>query len=214
MEIKNLKLLGEIEDFAKDNNFDFLMNRNSSGVEILTTIEDVLKLTDGLNHPGFQNYLEEKLGESISIGYGTGKNFSQANENASKALIHSKEYHKGLSVVVCANQKTLTLSGEDAIIYTQEPSPKIIDLSNKLDISDIYLQKIVGYCEKMNKNKVYSKEISKLLGVTERTANRTLNRIAENNGATISVEQKDNLKGRPTKFYILNFIDESGQLRH
>lgn len=213
LELLTLKLLRETIKFTKENDLDFVINRKDQQVEIITTIEEIIKVTENFTSSKLQFFLENKLNKKISIGYGTGENFSQAKENALTALEHAKENIESASAFVSVDQKVLErLESKESISYSQKPNLKIISLAEQLNISNIYLQKIIAYSLKMGRNKISSQELANLLNVTDRTANRTLNRIVHNKGATVSEEKRMSTKGRPTKYYVLDFIDYNGKL--
>lgn len=210
-ELACLQLRGETIKYLK--RFDFTINSNNNQIEIMMTIEELLDLTNDLESSGLEFHLEEELKKNIFIGYGSGRTVSQAKVNALEALDYANNNEKSTSVFVSENKRIYKNFGkEEEKTIINEPNYRIMDLSEKLDINTSHLQNIVDYCSKMGTNKVFAGEIATELGVTDRTASRVLNRILENVGASVTNEKRNTGKGRPVKYYLLNFIDNNGDL--
>lgn len=210
-DIKMLELFGETMKFMKDNNFDFSIHKTENVVEIFTTIEEITKVTKKFTECMLQQYLTSKLGKSISIGYGSGKNISQAKNNALQANRYAKEYGSGTSFFIGEDQGIVgpIFKSKDNKSPVKH-NPEIDKISKRLNINIIYIQKIVDYCNRMGTNNVTSREIASYLDIALRSANRVLNKILDSGFAHASFIKINSSKGRPQKYYKLKFLDSKG----
>ena len=208
-----LNIQKELFQLVNDENIEFIIQKKDKAVEVFATIEEITLLTNNFSTCRLQKILKGHLNTTFTIGYGCGRNLTQANLNSQNAYSLAKGSGGDCSFVV---EEDLTVIGpltentDSVTVY--KPDPFIDELSKKINISKSYMLKIISYTKKISSNKLTSKELSETLGIAIRSANRVLNRLVENNFATESYENNKSTKGRPTKYYTLNFIDFRGNI--
>lgn len=209
-----LSLQKEVIKYCQNYSYDFIVQRRDSFIEVFTTIEDIYKITNNLNNCSLQTYLSQSLNSSISIGYGCGNNISQARVNALNSNKYARDHGGNCCFFIGEDQKVVgPIQKLNVLTYSQSPDPYILELSDKLEINNIYLQKIISFSKKIGTNKLSSEDVSECLAMAQRSANRVLNKLQEKDVAKITFEKRDSAKGRPKKYYELIFLDSNGNLK-
>lgn len=212
-EIALLTIQSELLKMTKELGFDFIIEKKEETIQIVTTIEEVYTLTNKFTNCGIQSHLENFIKHYISIGYGSGKNITQARNNALSALKESIKCDGNCSHYIGEDLLvTGPLNKRESIDKSAQSNPYIHNLSKKTGLSSDYLVKITNYTKKINSNKLTSSKISSILNVANRSGNRILNKLVEKNLANVHYVKKEASKGRPIKEYELSFLDENGSI--
>jgi hypothetical protein len=182
-------------------------------VKLYTTYGSFKKITSNAQNCTLLKYLEERVSDKVKIGWGSGHEYYQANENAIKAHRQAKAYTGSCSFFINEDQKVIgPMQNMNVIQFSEQGDPEIIALSKRIGMNNINLQKIMSYAEIMRTNKLSSEDVAQCLSITARGANRILNKIEEHNYAQTVFEKRDAGKGRPQKYYELLFLDKDGRI--
>ena len=180
-------------------------------VRLYTTYGSFMKITSDAHNCTLLEYLGESVSETVKIGWGSGHEYYQANENATKAYRQAKAFTGSCSFFINEDQKVIgPMKSMNVIQFSEQGNPEIIALAKSMGINNINLQKIISYAEIMRTNKLSSEDVAQCLSMTVRGANRILNKIEEKNYVQTVFEKRDNNKGRPKKYYELLFLDKDG----
>ncbi len=180
-------------------------------VRLYTTYGSFIKITSDAQNCSLLEYLDEYVSDEVKIGWGSGHEYYQANENATRAHRQAKAFGGSCSFFINENQKVIgPMRSMNVMQFSEQGDPEIIALAKRMGINNINLQKIISYAEIMRTNKLSSEDVAQCLSITVRGANRILNKIEEKKYAKTVFEKRDNSKGRPQKYYELLFLDEEG----
>ncbi len=208
-----LKLEKNIMEFLDKNQLVYKLIKNDTSFEICISYKDFLSLTNNISGCYLLNYLEAKMNSEVKIGWGSNLELYKASLNATFAHKQSLSVEGSCSFYVDDNYNVIGPLNKSYILeVNSQVDPRILSIANNIGINNINLQKIASYAKIVASNKFSSLEISKCLSITIKGANRILNNI-EAAGYSESIYEKiDANKGRPTKFFILKFLDQSGNL--
>lgn len=202
-----------IVNFFDNNEIIYKLIKNEESVEICISHKDFLLITNNISGCSLLNYLEKGIDSEVKIGWSSNLELYKASLNATFAHKQSLKFEGSCSFYVDDNYKLIgPLNNSYVLEVNSQVDPRILNLATNIGINNINLQKIISYAKIVGSNKFSSLEISKCLSITIKGANRILNNI-ETAGYSESIYEKiDANKGRPTKFFILNFLDQSGNL--
>lgn len=180
-------------------------------VRLFTTYGSFMKITSDAQNCSLLEYLEDCVSDKVKIGWGSGHEYYQANENATRAHRQAKAFTGSCSFFINENQKVIgPMRSMNVMQFSEQGDPEIIALAKSMGINNINLQKIMSFAEIMRTNKLSSEDVAQCLSITVRGANRILNKIEEKKYVQTVFEKRDNSKGRPKKYYELLFLDEEG----
>ena len=159
-------------------------------IEILMIYEDFINSNIALN-------LKKKLKMNFFSGWGKGNNINEARYNSEKAYKKSKETNFEVVYLVSTNSEIILSEIDDE----KKKNIEIIEKLKELNITKQNSEKLIELFR--SKEKVSCASLATYLDISERTANRLLLKLEENNLA-ISNLIKIN-RGRPKKLYQLLF---------
>ncbi len=159
-------------------------------IEILMLYEDFINSNIALN-------LKKKFKNNFFSGWGKGNNINEARHNAEKSYIKNKETNTEVIYLVSNNSETIL----SEINAKKKKNIEIIEKLKKLNITKQNSEKLIELFK--NQEKVSCANLANYLNISERTANRLLLKLEENNLA-ISNLIKIN-RGRPKKIYTFSF---------
>ena len=159
-------------------------------IEILMLYEDFINSNIALN-------LKKKFRNNFLSGWGKGNNINEARHNAEKSYIKNKETNTEVIYLVSTNSETIL----SEINAKKKKNIEIIEKLKKLNITKQNSEKLIELFK--NQEKVSCANLADYLNISERTANRLLLKLEENNLA-ISNLIKIN-RGRPKKIYTFSF---------
>lgn len=165
-----------------------IVQQNKKNIEILIIKEDFFS-------SNLHNFLKEKLNSSFYIGWGLGNTIGEAR-------YYSEDSYKKNKVSL--GKDFFLISSKELIFLSSENSNRKNDLNI---IEKFYSLNIVGEkanilieCLKKTEG-ITADKLASYLNVSERTANRILEKLYKNNIITFFIKKIK--RGRPKKFYIL-----------
>ena len=159
-------------------------------IEILMIYEDFINSTIALN-------LKKKLKMNFFSGWGKGNNINEARYNAEKAYKKSKETNFEVVYLVSTNSEIILSEIDDE----KKKNIEIIEKLKELNITKQNSEKLIELFR--SKEKVSCASLAAYLDISERTANRLLLKLEENNLAISNLIKIS--RGRPKKLYQLLF---------
>lgn len=194
-----------ISDYKKDFLTDFIINKEKNQLDIYTSLETARYITENFTHCTLSEYIEEKLHQPTSIGYGIGQNLLQAKIHAESALKEATRTENSFAIdeneMLCG-----PLKKGQAFSVTNIVTPKIDMLAKKAQLSPLTIQKILSIMKQKNSCEITSQELASRLNVTVRNANRILSNLEKNQLAVVAYHKSLNTKGRPQKVYQLMLL--------
>lgn len=159
-------------------------------IEILMIYEDFINSNIALN-------LKKKLKMNFFSGWGKGNNINEARYNAEKAYKKSKETNFEVVYLVSTNSEIILSEIDDE----KKKNIEIIEKLKELNITKQNSEKLIELFR--SKEKVSCASLATYLDISERTANRLLLKLEENNLAISNLIKIS--RGRPKKIYQLLF---------
>ena len=159
-------------------------------IEILMIYEDFINSNIALN-------LKKKLKMNFFSGWGKGNNINEARYNAEKAYKKSKETNFEVVYLVSTNSEIILSEIDDE----KKKNIEIIEKLKELNITKQNSEKLIELFR--SKEKVSCASLATYLDISERTANRLLVKLEENNLAISNLIKIS--RGRPKKIYQLLF---------
>lgn len=159
-------------------------------VEILMIYEDFINSNIALN-------LKKKFKNNFFSGWGKGNNINEARHNAEKSYIKNKDSNTEIIYLVSTNSETIL----SEINSKKKKNIEIIEKLKKLNITKQNSEKLIELFK--NQEKVSCANLANYLNVSERTANRLLLKLEENNLALSNLIKIN--RGRPKKIYTFSF---------
>ena len=176
--------------FLKNEKISFIIKILGKNIEIMMIYEDFINSNIALN-------LKKKLKEKFYSGWGKGNNINEARYNAEKSYKKNVDLNSEVIYLVSTNSEII-LSEIDA---EKKKNIEIIEKLKELNITKQNSKKLIELFK--SKEKVSCASLANYMDISERTANRLLLKLEENNLA-ISDLVKIN-RGRPKKLYKFSF---------
>ena len=193
------------ECFNKNRIYNVSMFKENLKIQLQTTKENLIKITDNYTKSNILNDLTSELNYNFDIGWGIGNTNTHALKNAIKANKLSAQNGGGCVFIIDNLENTfgpISPTVEDIKI---KENPIIEKISEKIPLSKMNITKIISVIDERNTNKISAEVLSEYMGITVRSANRILNTLCKYNVATITEEKTDNKRGRSKKSYIIDF---------
>ena len=184
------KIYVDIEEEIHSISKNCIIKILDKNIEILMLYEDFINSNIALN-------LKKKFRNNFLSGWGKGNNINEARHNAEKSYIKNKETNTEVIYLVSTNSETIL----SEINAKKKKNIEIIEKLKKLNIIKQNSEKLIELFK--NQEKVSCANLANYLNISERTANRLLLKLEENNLA-ISNLIKIN-RGRPKKIYTFSF---------
>lgn len=184
------KVEEDIEEEIHSISKNCIVKVSDKDLEILMIYEDFVNSNIALN-------LKKKLKEKFFSGWGKGNYINEARYNAEKAYQKNKEADSELIYLVSSNSELILSEIDDK----KKKNIEIIEKLKKLNITKQNSEKLIEMFQ--IREKVSCASLANYLSISERTANRLLLKLEENNLA-ISELIKIN-RGRPKKLYQFYF---------
>lgn len=184
------KIYVDIEEEIHSISKNCIIKILDKNIEILMLYEDFINSNIALN-------LKKKFKNNFFSGWGKGNNINEARHNAEKSYIKNKETNTEVIYLVSNNSETIL----SEINAKKKKNIEIIEKLKKLNITKQNSEKLIELFK--NQEKVSCANLANYLNISERTANRLLLKLEENNLA-ISNLIKIN-RGRPKKIYTFSF---------
>ena len=187
---------------------DMIFQETPTGFQLFTSAKYINYLTDHFQTSFLSVRLKEDYGFPVSVGYGIGKNITEARSHAEAALKESF-YAKG-SFVIDENGNLIgPLNRSHCVTIQKTMSEQLYRIAEQCKLSTLTIQKLNTILQITGTNKMTSQDLSEHLGVTLRNANRILNQLEKGGAATMIYSHSSTSKGRPVKVYELHFNSET-----
>ncbi len=200
LEYRQIALYKAILDFKQLYTNPFIVHREVSYIEVITTYKYFLTTTNNYTHCQLVDFLDDKLPFPVKIGWGVGNTLfeSQAFAKKAAALCSSKETQ---GYIIENGQEIGPLLYGTLLQFDDEKQQYLKKLSATNNIPLLQLQKIEAMLEKLSTTIVSGELLSTHLGVTVRSANRILKHLHEKKLADELPSITSTTRGRPKKYY-------------
>ena len=201
-ELKQIELHQAIMNFAKDNGIPNTVQKYVNRYEVFLSKGTLKEITGNYSHCSLLEYVKGKVKFKIDIGWGLGADVRTARQNAQYASIEANR-HGGDCCFVVSDQNDVIgpLQGKNRMVYKNVNDPLVADIGKKTKLSPFTIQKLIGIVEKIGSKELSAYDIAYYLGITERSANRILNKLESNGNAVMLYTKSEKLRGRPKKVY-------------
>lgn len=185
--------------------FSVIQNK-SNRFELITTQADLKLTTTNYTKSDLQDYLLNVLPFEVNIGWGIGSTFYEAKKNAQIANNQAATEQTSSTFVITANKEVIGPLGDDIDLALETTNyPQLQKISDVTGISIVHLKKLLVLRNKLEESEVSADDIAYQLNVSNRQANRILNKLEDVGVATVSHKRQEKLKGRPKKIYSFEF---------
>ena len=200
LEYRQISLYKAILDFKQQYANSFIVHREVSSIEVITTYKYFLTTTNTYTHCDLVDFLDDKLSFPVKIGWGVGNSLFESQAFAKKAatLCSSKETQ---GYIIENGREIGPLLYGTLLQFDDEKQQHLKKLSVTYDIPLLQLQKIEAMLEKLTTPIVSGELVSTHLGITVRSANRILKHLHEKNLADELPSTASTTRGRPKKYY-------------
>lgn len=146
--------------------------------------------------------LRSKIEFSYRVGVGLHANLERSHYYAEQALLEASRHGRNDAFFVSGEEGALTgpLSAESALTY-QYGNKKAVSFARYSGISESNLLKLTELFQAQPEEPLTAAAVSRLLGITPRSANRILQKLVALDLACPLVEKKPGRKGRPVRRY-------------
>jgi hypothetical protein len=200
LEYRQIALYKAILDFKQLYKNSFIVHREASFIEVITTYKYFLTTTNNYTHCHLVDFLDDKLSFPVKIGWGVGNSLFESQTFAKKAaaLCSSKETQ---GYIIENGREIGPLLYGTLLQFDDEKQQHLKNVSARYDIPLLQLQKIEIMLEKLTAPIVSGEMLSTHLGITVRSANRILKLLHEKNLADELPSTTSATRGRPKKYY-------------
>ena len=196
------KIIEAISAFKTKFLSKLLINFFNGEIEILTTRKDIMILTNEMKECNLGQFILDRTGYRIGIGYGIGDTTYEALRNSKIAFQETQNYRMPASFILNNDENMIgPLNSEKLVIVNMEVSSHIKEMAQKSGLSTLTIQKVLAVKKKLDKNEITVAKLSDYLGITIRNANRILSKLLEANEVVLLYTQQFNTKGRPKKVF-------------
>lgn len=191
-----------ITAFNKKHLCDFIVRETHLGFRISTNHKTVETITANFTTCLLKEYINSRGELDVYIGYGLGKDLTQAESTAADASRESKLQTGRFSYLINENRDLIRLSGEsDDLSIQSEISPYIREISDLSGLSTLTIKKLIAALKITGSEEVTTHELARVLHITVRSANRFVSALVKCNLARVLYSKQTNTKGRPSKVY-------------
>ena len=188
-----------ITAFNKKYLCDFIVHETHLGFRISTNHKTVERITCGMTVCLLKEYFEQQGGFKAYIGYGIGTDLAQAEAAAVDASRESKIALGRVSYLKDEKRVLAALSEGDAdLSIANEISPYVREISDRSGLSTLTIQKLIAALRIIGTE---AQELSRILHITARSANRFVAALVKCNLARVLYSRQNNTRGRPSKVY-------------
>lgn len=141
----------------------------------------------------------------LGVGIGEGGTIYQSERNARNALRKSTSEKQGNIYFYDGEHVVGPVMRESQIKYKNLVDEKTLELSKEIGISYQYIEKINGVINKLGRDEFTSQELSEILSISERSANRILKNIIDKGYGEESNLENSLGPGRPRRKIKIKF---------
>lgn len=184
-----------------------IMQEEENRCYLYTTRKAVYHVTDELRSCHFRKQLIDDFHINVSVGYGIGRNVTDAKKHADDALKES--LFSNDSFVVDEKHRILgPLSSAQYLEVHKKMPDKLSDIARRCSLSPLTIQKLFSIIRLTGSNQFTTHTLSEHLGVTIRNANRIIQNLEKGGAAAFAHTQSSATKGRPVKVYELKISED------
>ncbi|MFB5087826.1 ArsR family transcriptional regulator [Psychrobacillus sp. PGGUH221] len=145
--------------------------------------------------------LQLKGHDAVTCGIGIGQTAYEAEINAGNALLHSKEFGKGSTMVVFDDKTIVGPLGQHEQIKYGFASEHLQLLSEQTSLSVATLSKLESILRKTGKTEINAHDLAQHMRIMPRSARRILTELESKGLAQVIGEDNPHPRGRPRKIY-------------
>lgn len=156
-----------------------------------------------LHLPEFQRLAAQVSGQ---LAFGSGRTLTGAKENAASALRYMQtEPNSGPYLLDEKKELQPLFQSTGKSIELRVIEPALTDIADKTALSPAVLSKLATFGQSQQSTSFTANDLASHLGVSRRTAERTIKKLLSNDYATTVGEEMTYRQGRPRSVYELNF---------
>lgn len=188
-----------------------IMQEEGNRCYLYTTLKVAHHITDDLHNCHFRKQLKDEFGITAAIGYGIGRNITDAKKHADDALKES--FFSNDSFAVDEKHRILgPLSSSQYLEIHKQLPHELSEIAHQCNLSPLTLQKLFSIVRLTGSNRFTTHTLSEHLGVTVRNANRIIQNLEKGGAIVFSHTQSSATKGRPVKVYELKISEDSSDM--
>lgn len=192
-----------VDSIKKELLLDVIIKEENDHYYMFMDYQTMSGITRELKYCCFCPELKKKYQLASAVGYGIGRNITEAKKNADDALKNA--LFSGGSFIV--NEK-LDLIGpmesEKRMEVQRDLSDVVCTIAKECHLSTLTVQKLLSIARMNGSPRITTRELAERMGVTIRNANRILQNLEQGGAASIAYTHSANTKGRPVKVYELH----------
>lgn len=195
-------------EFISSSMINYSLQRCRYGLEIVASKKDLALWTRDFQEDLLRTSIEKELSCPVSIGYGTGTSLAQARLNALNASLESVQKGVGSYLINEKDQLIGPLgagTGQPVMVVGGDLPSDLKSSLSPLTVRKIY----AAFCTS-EKKELTARELSVLLGITKRSANRFLTVLAQEGWLKVAYKTRSTTKGRPEGVYVWTGDPASG----
>nr|WP_309100397.1 transcriptional regulator [Fredinandcohnia onubensis] len=206
LERKMLLLNQALLDYNTKKQHGFIIQRNFLNFEVITNYKALKDITNEFTQCSLLSYLKQTLPYEIDIGWGIGNSLQEARLNAEHAN-KERRMDRGTSYIMTEDEQLIgPLGDETCLQIPNQLNTQIEKFSSQIGMSALQIQKIMAVLEKLQTNEIVSDDLAIHFGISQRAANRILQKLEEKGVAEVSYKKQKKLRGRPKKVYHIDFL--------
>lgn len=191
-----------LSEYNQESLTGFVIQRGENYIHIFSHFKEIRSITDGFQTCSLKTFIRKKFGFPVCIGYGLGKDVSHAMLNAISANRESCSNPNGYSFLINERSEIVgPLREGKAITISTTVTPYIQQISEKVNLSTMTVQRILSALARLGSEQVTSQSLASTLNITVRSANRLLSNLLKYGEAEILYEKQNATKGRPERVY-------------
>jgi len=196
-----LSLNEALLDYIGGSLLDYTLQQTHFGFEILTNRRILDLQTKHFTVSDLEERLKKRIGFRAIIGYGIGNDMYQARFNAMNAEREASLNAAG-SYLINEHEELIGPLGQDtqAAVSVRISDP-LKEASKAAGLSPLTVSRIVSAIRSMPEQCITANELSRKLGITQRSANRFFKALTESGAVEIIAEKRATTKGRPERVF-------------
>jgi len=206
LERKMLMLNQALLEYNRKNQYGFIIQRNFLNFEVITNYKALKDITNEFTQCSLLSDLKQTLPYEIDIGWGIGNTLQEARFNAEHAN-KERRMDRGTSYIMTEDDQLIgPLGDETCLQIPNQLNIQIEKFSSQIGISALHIQKVMAVMEKLQTTELVSDDLAIHFGISQRAANRILQKLEERGVAEVSYKKQKKLRGRPKKVYHIDFL--------
>ncbi|WOV88164.1 hypothetical protein QWT69_03290 [Sporosarcina oncorhynchi] len=208
LESKFLAIHSKLLEYNYHMKNQLIIDASKNYFEITTNRSVLENMTNNFASCDLLPYLSKEDSTIFHLGWGTGRNFTEAQINAKRASRISESNQLSSTYILLEDEQLVgPLTGAQ---HNETPARQLLKmvsmdtLRERLNMSNDRIHKVLLAFDQVNLKELTSSDFASLLQISDRSANRILKEAEENGLVTVKDDRESGLQGRPRKFYVLN----------